>query len=166
MSAFSLVETPLGLLQLVADEKKGLVNVFFEEEITERNGESRNISCLYEAKKWLSVYFSGEEPSFFPKFSIVGTEFQKEVWRHVAVIPYGTCCTYGDIARTMERERGRRVSAQAVGQAVGKNPLPLFIPCHRVLGQKGKLTGYHGGVERKIKLLELEHIAYKKSLTK
>lgn len=166
MSAFSLIETPLGLLQLVAEAGKGLTHVRFQEEITERNGESRDISCLYEAKEWLLYYFSGKEPLFLPKFSITGTEFQKEVWRYVAVIPYGTCCTYGDIARIMEKERGRRVSARAVGQAVGKNPLPLFIPCHRVLGQHGKITGYHGGVERKIKLLELEHIAYRKSLTK
>lgn len=112
-----------------------------------------------ETKKWLDIYFSGRNPDFIPKLQIEGTPFQQSVWKILQTIPYGQTTTYGEIAKIIARHKGiSRMSAQAVGNAVGKNPFPIIIPCHRVIGANGKLVGYGGGLDRKIKLLELEGI--------
>ena len=114
---------------------------------------------LLEAKRWLKVYFSGEKPDFLPALHCEGTPFQKRVWNILLEVPYGSCTTYGDIARQIARECGlSKFSAQAVGGAVGHNPVSIIIPCHRVVGADGSLTGYAGGIERKMKLLQMEGV--------
>ena len=114
---------------------------------------------LEETKKWLNIYFSGVEPNFTPKINLRGTEFRRDVWKILLEIPYGETLTYKDIAnKLMASKKYERMSSQAVGGAVGANPISLIIPCHRVVGTSGSLTGYAGGLVRKLKLLELEGI--------
>lgn len=114
---------------------------------------------LGDTKKWLDLYFSGEEPNFTPKLKLEGTEFRRDVWKILLEIPYGETLTYKEIAnKLMASGKYERMSAQAVGGAVGHNPISIIIPCHRVVGTSGSLTGYAGGLARKVKLLELEGI--------
>ena len=106
---------------------------------------------------WLDIYFSGEVPDFTPPISLNTTPFRKAVYDILLTIPYGQTMTYGEIANIIAKQRGiARMSAQAVGGAVGHNPVSLIIPCHRVVGADGSLTGYAGGIERKTALLRLE----------
>ena len=111
--------------------------------------------------RWLDLYFSGQQPNFEPPWSTPNlTPFQREVQSALRAIPWGQTRTYGDIAAEIARARGiPKMSAQAVGQAVGANPLCILIPCHRVVGANGKLTGYGGGLENKNALLRLEGIS-------
>lgn len=114
---------------------------------------------LGDTKKWLDLYFSGEEPNFTPKLKLEGTEFRRDVWKILLEIPYGETLSYKDIAnKLMASGKYERMSAQAVGGAVGHNPISIIIPCHRVVGTSGSLTGYAGGLDRKVKLLKLEGI--------
>ena len=114
---------------------------------------------LGDTKKWLDLYFSGEEPNFTPKLKLEGTEFRRDVWKILLEIPYGETLSYKDIAnKLMTSGKYERMSSQAVGGAVGHNPISIIIPCHRVVGGNGSLTGYAGGLARKVKLLELEGI--------
>jgi len=107
--------------------------------------------------EWLDIYFSGKAPDFIPPLRFTGSEFQNEVWDILASIPYGITRSYGDIARELARRRGlSRMSAKAVGGAVAKNRISIIVPCHRVVGSNGSLTGYAGGISRKIELLKLE----------
>ena len=113
---------------------------------------------LTQAREWLDEYFSGKEPDFTPTLHPIGSPFRQEVWRILLQIPYGQTMTYGEIARQMEKLQNRpHMSAQAVGGAVGHNGISIIIPCHRVVGTKGNLTGYAGGLDKKMALLELEH---------
>lgn len=114
--------------------------------------ESGNVFEL--TRRWLDIYFSGRCPGFTPPLAPVGTPWQQRVWRELLSIPYGSTATYGGLARRIGNPR----AAQAVGKAVGHNPISLIIPCHRVLGTDGSLTGYAGGLERKRALLELESV--------
>ena len=115
-------------------------------------------ALLEEARRWLDVYFSGQEPDFLPPLRYDSTPFRKAVCDIMLTIPYGKTMTYGEIADMIATERGvEKMSAQAVGGAVGHNPISLMIPCHRVVGTNGSLTGYGGGIARKVKLLELEN---------
>lgn len=107
-------------------------------------------------KAWLANYFAGRDPGALPLAAPVGTPFQQRVWALLAAIPYGQTTTYGALARILEQQTGRRASAQAVGQAVGRNPVAVVIPCHRVIGADGSLTGYAGGLPLKQALLRLE----------
>ena len=110
-----------------------------------------------EAMRWLDVYFSGNAPAFTPRLRLDATPFRRAVWEILLTIPYGKTVSYGEIAAILARRGNRaRVSAQAVGGAVGHNPISLIIPCHRVLGADGSLTGYAGGLDRKRRLLALE----------
>ena len=112
-----------------------------------------------ETIRWLDIYFSGNEPDFTPPLSMKGSPFRQEVWEILLTIPYGQTMTYGEIARIMAERRGlARMSAQAVGGAVGHNPISIIVPCHRVVGTNGSLTGYAGGIDKKIKLLTLEKV--------
>ena len=114
---------------------------------------------LGDTKKWLDLYFSGEEPNFTPKLKLEGTEFRRDVWKILLKIPYGETLTYKDIAEKLVASgKYERMSSQAVGGAVGHNPLSIIIPCHRVVGTSGSLTGYAGGLGRKVRLVELEGI--------
>lgn len=113
---------------------------------------------LNETKKWLDRYFRGEMPQI-DELSLApsGNEFRKEVWKILCEIPYGEVTTYGEISRKIAKNRGiDKMSAQAIGGAVGHNPISIIIPCHRVVGADGSLTGYAGGIQKKIKLLKLE----------
>lgn len=116
------------------------------------------IPILINAKNWLDRYFAGQEPpiSDLP-LAPIGTEFRQRVWNILCQIPYGSYITYGDIAKQLAAQDGKaKMSAQAVGGAVGHNPISLIIPCHRVVGASGSLTGYAGGIDRKISLLKHE----------
>ncbi len=117
-----------------------------------------NLKIFKLTSDWLDVYFSGHKPDFTPPLAPLGTEFQKSVWSVLLEIPYGTSVTYGEIAAKIAGER--KMSARAVGVAVGRNPISIVIPCHRVLGAGRTLVGYAGGMERKITLLTLEKIKF------
>ena len=105
-----------------------------------------------ETRRWLDLYFAGEKPDFFPSLAPKGTSFQQRVWDILLTIPYGKTMSYGDVARRISHT----MSAQAIGGAVGHNPIGIIIPCHRVIGADGSLTGYASGLDRKRWLLELE----------
>jgi len=112
---------------------------------------------LLEAKRWLDIYFAGKEPNFTPPLHPIGSAFRQSVWEILLQIPYGKTTTYGEIAHKMAEKTGcSRMSAQAVGGAVGHNEISIIIPCHRVVGTNGSLTGYAGGIDKKMKLLKLE----------
>ena len=111
------------------------------------------------AKRWLDVYFGGKAPGFTPPLNLKMSSFRRAVCEIMLTIPFGRTLTYGEIARIIAGKNGlRRMSAQAVGGAVGHNPVALIVPCHRVIGANGNLTGYGGGFERKLRLLELEGV--------
>lgn len=154
--------SPIGQLLLTADDT-ALVALHFCDEgrscLLSDDEACNDHAILQAAKQWLDVYFSGQEPSFMPPLRPAGTDFQQEVWQLLRAIPYGKTTTYGEIAAALAARHGiPRMSAQAVGGAVGRNPIPIFIPCHRVVGSGGKLTGYSGGLEKKQFLLSNEHI--------
>ena len=110
-------------------------------------------------KQWLDLYFSGKNPDFTPPLQLNGTPFQKEIWKILQTIPYGQTRSYKQIAEMFAAEKGiLRMSAQAVGSAIGRNPISIIVPCHRVIGSDGTLTGYAGGIERKEKLLQQERV--------
>lgn len=116
-----------------------------------------NLPVFVDTKRWLDIYFSGKEPDFTPKIKTNGSPFRGEVWDILRKIPYGTTATYGEIAKEIAQNRGvEKISPQAVGGAVGSNPIGIIIPCHRVVGANGNLTGYAGGLGNKIRLLTLE----------
>ena len=157
--------SPLGKILLAADEI-GLTGLWFEGQKYFANtlpeeSVSKETEILTEAKKWLDIYFSGEEPKFIPPLHPAGSAFRQVVWQILLEIPYGQTVTYGEIARKMTKLKNTSnsscMSAQAVGGAVGHNEVSVIIPCHRVVGTNGSLTGYAGGIEKKIALLELEH---------
>ncbi len=117
----------------------------------------RTLPVFDQAKEWLDIYFSKKAPDFTPPLSLRTTPFRRAVWEILLKIPFGQTMTYGEIAeKTAEQMNRPHMSAQAVGGAVGHNPISLIIPCHRVIGANGSLTGYAGGVDRKRRLLEME----------
>ena len=119
-----------------------------------------DLEIFEQTREWLDIYFGGKNPDFLPSLSPgIRTEFCARVSEIMKEIPYGKTTTYGEIAKRIAEEKGiKRMSAQAVGGAVGLNPVCIIIPCHRVLGAKGKITGYGGGIKNKIGLLRLEGI--------
>ncbi|MCD8083153.1 MAG: methylated-DNA--[protein]-cysteine S-methyltransferase [Clostridiales bacterium] len=157
----SCYSSPIGKILLEADEV-GLTGLWFEGQkyfalCPEQEGKEQENPLFTEVKRWLDIYFSGREPDFTVPLHLVGSEFQKEVWDILCAIPYGKTTTYGEIARQIAERRGiRRMAAQAVGGAVGHNRISVIVPCHRVVGANGSLTGYAGGLDKKIKLLTLE----------
>lgn len=155
-------DSPLGGILLAADVV-GLTGLWFDgakyfADNLPPAHTAQGTPILAEAKHWLDVYFAGREPNFTPPLHPVGSPFRQAVWEMLLQIPYGETTTYGELARQLAAQRGlARMSAQAVGGAVGHNEISLIIPCHRVVGTNGSLTGYAGGIDKKIKLLELEH---------
>ncbi len=154
--------SPLGDLLLAADEG-GLTGLwfvggrYFADRLPAEHTE-KEVPILSEAVRWLDVYFGGKEPDFMPPLHPAGSRFRQAVWELLLHIPYGETVTYGELSNRLAKERGlERMSAQAVGGAVAHNPISIMIPCHRVVGANGSLTGYAGGMEKKIKLLTLEH---------
>ena len=156
-------ESPLGGILLAADEV-GLTGLWFDgEKYFADNLSTEHIMqetpILVEVKRWLDIYFAGKEPDFMPPLHPIGSAFRQSVWEILLQIPYGQTTTYGEIARQLAEKRGlSRMSAQAVGGAVGHNEISIIIPCHRVVGTNGSLTGYAGGIDKKEKLLKLERV--------
>lgn len=156
-------ESPLGSILLAADET-GLTGLWFRGEkyfadVLDPDHTERETPVLQQAKRWLDVYFSGQEPDFTPPLHPVGSPFRQEVWALLLQIPYGQTTTYGELAKQIAAKHGlARMSAQAVGGAVGHNEISIIIPCHRVVGTSGSLTGYAGGMDKKVKLLTLEKV--------
>lgn len=154
--------SPLGGMTLVSDGT-ALVGLYFDGQKYAAEGldathTQKNLPIFKEVRRWLDVYFSGRKPDFTPPIAPAGTAFQQSVWEILRTIPYGETTTYGAIARRIEQNTGCRMSAQAVGGAVGRNPISILIPCHRVVGTNGSLTGYAGGLDKKAYLLRIEEI--------
>ena len=153
--------SPLGGITLASDGS-ALTGLWFDGQ--KYYADSLSTDCKEKAlpvfeqtEQWLDFYFSGKKPDFTPPLSMRTTEFRRAVWKTMLAIPYGKTMTYGEIANRLAKQQGlRHMSAQAVGGAVAHNAVSLIIPCHRVVGTNGSLTGYAGGIEKKIKLLELE----------
>ena len=164
----STYDSAIGSLLLAADDI-GLVGLwlnsdrFYANLLANREYIAKETPILQEAKRWLDVYFSGREPKIELPIHLIGTPFRQEVWQLLLQIPYGQVATYGDLAKKMAEKRGvAYMSAQAIGGAVGHNEISIIIPCHRVIGANGNLTGYAGGIDKKLKLLELEGVDTKK----
>ena len=121
------------------------------------NYEEKDLPVFEKTKKWLDIYFSGKAPDFIPPLKMETTSFRKAVWEIMLTIPFGQTMTYGEIADKIAKKKGiSKMSAQAVGGAVGHNSSSLIIPCHRVVGTNGSLTGYAGGIDKKVQLLTME----------
>lgn len=161
MAYLHTYESPVGKLTLVSDGV-ALTGLWFDrQKYFDRMHpvcyEEKELPIFAQADRWLVLYFSGEVPDFLPPLAPEGTPFRKAVWEILLTIPYGKTMTYGEIAREMAKQRGiSRMAAQAVGGAVGHNPISLMIPCHRVIGADGSLTGFGGGLAVKEKLLRME----------
>lgn len=157
--------SPIGEITLACDGDK-LVGLWIEGQkyhgasIPEEIPEKDDVHVFDITKKWLGKYFAGEKPAISElPLAPIGGEFRQGVWGILCEIPYGEVTTYGAIAKKMAAKMDKRaMSAQAVGGAVGHNPISIIIPCHRVVGANGSLTGYGGGISRKIELLELEGV--------
>ncbi len=163
MQCLNYYHSPVGKIVLAADEI-GLTGLWFEGQkyfglYLEKEAQVQASPIFTEVKRWLDRYFAGERPPVDLPLHIIGTPFQKEVWEILTTIPYGQTMTYGEIAKQLATKRGiRQMSAQAVGGAVGRNEISIIVPCHRVIGAHGCLTGYAGGLDKKIALLKLEGI--------
>lgn len=157
-------DSPLGKLAMTSDGSAltGLTLAQLQNGVATKDGtrpQEESLPIFRETVRWLDTYFRGRAPSFTPKLKLSGSDFQKRVCEIMLTIPFGETVTYGEIASQIARERGiPRMSAQAVGGAVGANPILLIVPCHRVIGARGNLTGYGAGIERKIQLLKLEKV--------
>ncbi len=155
--------SPLGLITLACDEV-GLVGLWFDGQkyfgsTLLPSAAECGTPVLDDAARWLDDYFRGHRPSFIPPLSLNGSNFRLAVWNLLQEIPYGQTTTYKALAQCMAQNEGKNhMSAQAVGGAVGHNPVSIIVPCHRVLAVNGALTGYAGGLERKAALLELEGV--------
>lgn len=148
---------------ILISDSKYLTNLFIKGQNYNVNlDECIKSECLdifQRTKKWLDIYFSGKEPNINLDIKLEGTDFQKEVWEYLRMIPYGKTITYGEIANLFAKKKNiKKMSSRAVGFAVSKNPISIIIPCHRVIGKNGVLTGYNGGIDLKKNLLELEKI--------
>jgi methylated-DNA-[protein]-cysteine S-methyltransferase len=154
MTVYDMIDSPIGQLLVTADDD-GLTGIYME---NHKGGPAvasdwrRDPSKFREVSEQLRAYFAGELTEFNVPLNLRGTQFQKAVWTQLQTIPFGHTATYGDLAKTL----GAPNASRAVGSAVGRNPVSIVVPCHRVLGAGGAITGYAGGVTRKRTLLELE----------
>ena len=156
-------ESPIGPITLASDGNALTALLFDGEKIEISGEEAGDIPAFAETVRWLDIYFSGKNPEFTPPISLqLATPFCREVCEIMLTIPYGETMSYGQIADIITKRRGiKRMAAQAVGGAVGRNPISIIVPCHRVIGTDGSLTGYGGGLDKKQKLLVLEgHTEY------
>ena len=153
--------SPLGEITLASDGEY-LTGLWFDgqkyfADTLHAQHEEKELDVFRRTDKWLDLYFSGTDPDFRPPIRMNGTAFRQEVWQILLTIPFGKTMTYGEIAKILADRRGiKSMSAQAVGGAVGHNPISLIIPCHRVVGTNGALTGYAGGLDKKAWLLDME----------
>lgn len=145
------IDTPIGTVLIEADEEG--ITALHPIEVT-KMVENKESPVITETVRWLQLYFAGENPPFIPSIHFNGTPFQCKVWKMLLQIPYGETTTYGELARQISKS----MSAQAIGQAVGHNPIAIIVPCHRVVRTDGAIGGYAHGVEMKKRLLEIENI--------
>lgn len=163
MVYYDFYSSPLGNVTLESDGEN-LTGLYIDGQRKVNNdyyktAKRETLPIFSQTVKWLNEYFDGKIPDFTPEIKLVGTPFQKSVWKKLLTIPYGKTVTYGDVARQIAKEKGLlKMSSQAVGGAVGRNPVSIIVPCHRVIGANGNLTGYAGGVDKKIQLLSIEKI--------
>ncbi|GEQ48721.1 methylated-DNA--[protein]-cysteine S-methyltransferase [Tetragenococcus koreensis] len=150
-------DSPLGPLVLTSDGEN-LTGLWFENRSTiQESWQEKELPIFTETQSWLQEYFTGKDPAWMLPVKPEGTDYRKNVWKALLEVPYGETASYKDIAQMVDAASpDRKTSARAVGGAVGKNPISIIIPCHRIIGSDGDLTGYGGGIDRKIKLLELE----------
>ena len=164
MNYISHYKSPLGSITLASDGDS-LIGLWFDGQkyfgtTLGDEYEEKPLPIFDRTAAWLDIYFDERIPDFTPKISLNDTDFRREVWDILLTIPYGKTMTYGEIAATIAQKRGvASISAQAVGGAVGRNPISIIVPCHRVIGSNKSLTGYAGGIERKAALLRIEGIA-------
>lgn len=149
----------------LASDGESLIGLWFEGQkymlgsLKDKPMEPKELPVFDEVRRWLDIYFQGRDPGFLPPIRLTGSEFRQAVSRIMLTIPYGKTMTYGQIAAQLARQQGRdTMSAQAVGGAVGHNPISVIVPCHRVMGSDGSLTGYAGGIDLKARLLDLEGV--------
>lgn len=165
MNYYYIYNSPVGKLTIASNEKS-IVGLWLDNQkyymdvLSDKEYHEKETDVIKLAEKWLDKYFDNKKPEIDElPIEFTGSDFRKQVWKILAEIPYGKVVTYGDIAKQIARQKGiKTMSAQAVGGAVGHNPISIIIPCHRVVGTNGSLTGYAGGVKTKIKLLELEGV--------
>ena len=156
-------DSPLGGITLASDGE-ALTGLWFDgqtyfADTMSDDSKKEELPIFVQTCHWLDIYFTGREPDFTPRLKMNTTPFRKAVWEVLLTIPFGKTMTYGEIAKLIAQNRGvSQMSAQAVGGAVGHNSIALIIPCHRVVGSKGNLTGYAGGLDKKVKLLRLEGV--------
>lgn len=158
--------SPLGPI-IMASDGEALCGLWFDgqkhipDKVLNDTKKKPDIPIFHDTRRWLDIYFSGNAPDFTPHVRLNASEFRMRVWQILLTIPYAQTTTYGHIASIIAQERAiRSVSAQAVGNAVGHNPVSIIIPCHRVLGAHNSLTGYAAGIDKKIELLKLENPAF------
>lgn len=161
MQHISFYQSLLGKILLASDDQ-GLTGLWFASDRfyadnLNKNHETREDKPILAAKKWLDEYFTGKKPAFTPKLHLQGTAFQVKVWQALLQIPYGQTRSYKEIAQKVSTNRNH-LPTRAVGAAVGRNHIALIIPCHRVVGSNGNLTGYGAGIDKKIQLLKLEGV--------
>lgn len=166
MQYISHYRSPIGNMLLAADEI-GVTGLWFEGQkyfalYLDKKHEEKEVPIFEKVKQWLDIYFLGKAPDFIVPLHFTGTDFQNEVWKILCTIPYGQTMTYGEIAKQIAAKKGLpHMSAQAVGGAVGHNQISILVPCHRVVGTNGSLTGYAGGMEKKVELLKIENMDMK-----
>ena len=156
-------QSPLGGITLASDGE-ALVGLWFDNQkyfadsiSGQPTADKSSLPVFADTCRWLDTYFKGQQPDFTPALKMLTTPFRKQVWKIMLSIPYGKTMTYGEIAKRIAEQNGiPQMSAQAVGGAVGHNSISLIIPCHRVVGTNGSLTGYAGGIAKKVRLLQLE----------
>lgn len=161
MKFVSTYKSPLGNM-IMSSDGDNLTGLWFENQkyfdlslVTKC--ENQQLPVFDKTKQWLDIYFCKEKPNFTPEIKFDASAFRQQVWNILLEIPYGSVVTYGEIAKRIAESRGvERISAQAVGGAVGHNPISIIVPCHRVIGANGNLTGYAGGLDKKKYLLDLE----------
>lgn len=159
-------QSPMGPITLASDGTF-LTGLWFDGQKYDRAGlgpfTASMLPVFEQTTRWLDLYFTGNDPGFVPPIKLSGSAFRQMVGQIMLTIPFGQLMTYGQIAAEIARRTGKqRVSAQAVGGAVGHNPIGIIVPCHRVVGSNGSLTGYAGGIQKKVFLLENEHIDFVK----
>jgi methylated-DNA-[protein]-cysteine S-methyltransferase len=167
MEYIQKIKSPVGLLT-VSSDGQNISGLWIEGQkyfakTLEKDVLEKNLPVFENVRDWLNIYFSGKEPDFTPPLMPRGSLFQKSIWNNLGQILYGKTTTYGELAEQFQSEnKDKHTSARAVGGAVGHNPISFLIPCHRVLGKNGSLTGYAGGITTKMKLLKLEGVNIEK----
>lgn len=162
MNYLSTYQSPIGEISIASDGEN-IIGLWIKDQkyfasTLKKEVKEKELEVFKLAKRWLDSYFSGEEPKVELPLKLEGSEFRQSVWKILCKIPYGKVITYGDIAKQIKKETGKNMSGQAVGGAVGHNPISIIIPCHRVVGSNGSLTGYAGGIDKKIYLLKSEKV--------